>query len=80
VIFAVNIGPFCLTWRVKIGYNIGMSASIISCVLRIWLIVAFWVFIWRVIEPRTQAMRLLRAALLLLGLLGILAVIRAVGG
>jgi hypothetical protein len=44
------------------------------------LIVTLWAFIWRYVEPRTQAMRLLRAALLVLGLLGVLAVVRITGG
>jgi len=56
-----------------------MFGSTISLVLRIWLIVAFWAFIWRFVEPRTQLMRILRAALLLLGLLAILAVLRITG-
>lgn len=75
----VNIGRFCLTFPVKIGYNTLMFANIISFVLRIWLIAALWVFIWRSVEPRTQLMRILRAALLLIGLLGILAALRIMG-
>ena len=56
-----------------------MFGNIASFVLRIWLIAAFGAFIWRFVEPRTQLMRIVRAALLLLGLLGILAVLRIAG-
>jgi len=56
-----------------------MFRSLLSFVLRIGLVVALWAFVWRLIEPRTQLMRILRAALLLLGLLGILLVMRTVG-
>ncbi len=76
----IKMGYFCLTFLVKIGYNIYMFGSIMSFVLRIWLIAVFWGFIWRFVEPRTQPMRILRAALLLLGLLGILTALRITGG
>ena len=56
-----------------------MFGSIVSFVLRIGLIAALWVFIWGFVEPRTQLMRILRAALLLLGLLGVLAALRITG-
>lgn len=69
-----------MTLPVKIGYNMLMFRGIIFFVLRIGLIAALWAFIWRVVEPRTQLMRILRATLLLLGLLGILAVLRFTGG
>lgn len=74
------MGIFCLTFVVKIGYTIVMFMRFMSFVLRIWLIAAFWVVVWRFVEPRTQAMRILRAALLVLGLLGILALSRIMGG
>ena len=57
-----------------------MFGSIISFVLRICLIAALWVLVWQYVEPRTQLMRILRAALLLVGLLCILAVLRIAGG
>lgn len=53
-----------------------MFTSFISFILRISLIVAVWAFVWRLLEPRTQLMRILRATVLLLGLLGILVVLR----
>ncbi len=70
---------FYLTFPVKIGYYISMLASLLSFVLRIWLIVTFWAFIWQFMKPRTQLMRILRAALLMLGLLGILTALRITG-
>ena len=56
-----------------------MFEDILSFVLRIGLVVALWVFVWRFVEPRTQLMRLLRAALLVVGLLGIWAVLKIAG-
>jgi len=56
-----------------------MVEGVLSFVLRVLLIAVFWVFIWRFVEPRTQLMRILRAALLVLGLLGVLAVLRITG-
>jgi len=61
------------------GYNVLMFGSIIFFVLRIGLIAALWAFVWRFVEPRTQLMRILRAALLVLVLLGVLAVLRITG-
>ena len=75
----VKMGRFYLTSIVKIGYNIIMLRSMISFLLRIGLIAGFWVLIWRLVEPRTQLMRIFRAALLVLGLLAILAMIRFTG-
>ena len=57
-----------------------MFGSLVYFVLKISLIVTLWAFVWRYVEPRTQAMRVLRAALLVLGLLGVLAVVRITGG
>ena len=73
------MGCFCLTCLVKIGYNKKMIGNIFFFILRICLLAACWAFIWRLIEPRTQFLRILRAALLLLGFLGILAVLRFTG-
>jgi len=68
-----------LTFIVKIGYNFFMLANIISFVLRIGLILAIWTFVWRAIEPQTQSARILRATLLLLSMLTVLAMIRITG-
>jgi hypothetical protein len=56
-----------------------MFRSIIFFVLRISLIVTLWAFVWRFVEPKTQLVRILRAALLVLGLLAVLALIRITG-
>jgi len=68
-----------LTLDVKMGYNVFMLEDILSFVFRIGLVVAFWAFVWRFVKPRTQLMRLLRAALLVFGLLGIWAVLKITG-
>jgi len=56
-----------------------MIGGAVSLILRILLIAALWGFVWRFIEPRTQLRRVLRAALLVLCLLGILFVLRITG-
>ena len=56
-----------------------MFGNVISLVLRMLLIAALWAFVWRIVEPKTQFMRVLRAALLLVGLLVVLAVLRISG-
>jgi hypothetical protein len=56
-----------------------MFTDFISFILRISLIVALWVFVWKILKPRTQIMRILRAVVLLLGLLGVLVVLRMTG-
>jgi len=68
-----------LTLYVKMGYYMTMLTDLISFILRILLIVALWAFVWKLLEPRTQLMRILRAAVLLLGLLGVLVVLRMAG-
>ena len=57
-----------------------MLRNLIVFVLRLGLIAALWAFIWRFVEPRTQLMRILRAALLLIALLVVLAALRIMGG
>jgi hypothetical protein len=61
------------------GYYMTMFTDFISFILRISLIVALWVFVWKILKPRTQIMRILRAVVLLLGLLGVLVVLRMTG-
>jgi len=70
---------FLLDSNVKIGYFEYMFRSIVFFVLRILLIAALWAFVWKFIEPKTQLMRVLRAALLVLGLLVILAMLKITG-
>jgi len=76
---AVKVGIFYLTCYVKIGYCGFMLGNIISFILRISLIAAFWVFIWQFVEPRTRLLRILRAAMLVVGLLFMLALLRLTG-
>ena len=73
------MGTLRLTCRDKIGYNALMLRDLISFVLRMGLVAAIWAFVWRLVQPRTQLMRIFRAALLLLGLLAVLAVVRITG-
>ena len=75
----VKMDSFRLTSGVKLGYYMTMFTDFISFILRISLIVVLWTFVWRLLEPRTQLMRILRAAVLILGLLGILVVLRMTG-
>ena len=75
----VKLGKKHLTSSVKMGYYMTMFTDFISFILRISLIVALWVFVWKILEPRTQLMRILRAVVLLLGLLGVLVVLRMTG-
>jgi len=75
----VKMDKIYLTLSVKMGYYMTMLRDFISFILRISLIVALWVFVWKLLEPRTQLMRILRAAVLLFGLLGVLALLRMTG-
>ncbi|MHC4478250.1 MAG: hypothetical protein ACYTEL_21640 [Planctomycetota bacterium] len=50
-----------------------------SIIMRIVLVMAIWLFVWGLVEPKTQAMRILRAALLLICLLCVLAALRMTG-
>jgi hypothetical protein len=61
------------------GYNILMFKDLISFVLRISLIAGVCAFAWRLTQPKTQLMRVIRAALLLACLLAVLAVLRIAG-
>ncbi len=68
-----------LDFAVKMGYYVTMLSEKILFILRLLLIAAVWAFVWRLIQPKTQAMRILRAALLILALLTVLAVTRVTG-
>ena len=56
-----------------------MFRGLVFFILRLSLIVAVWAFVWKFIEPKTQLMRILRAALLVLGLLFILVMLKVMG-
>ena len=73
------MGHFYLDSNIKIGYSRTMFRSVLFFALRLSLIVTIWAFVWRVVEPRTQLMRIMRAALLLLGVLGALAAVNIIG-
>ena len=69
-----------LDFNVKIGYNIRMFIGTIHFILRLALIATIWACVWKFMKPKTQLMRVLRAALLVLGLLGALAVMKITSG
>jgi hypothetical protein len=56
-----------------------MMVDILQFILRLVLTGAICGFVWTVIRPRTQSMRILRAALLVCCLLAVLAVLRGAG-
>ena len=78
-LFRHKMGYILLDLCVKMGYYLCMFRSIILLVLRMSLIVTLWAFVWKIIEPKTQLMRVLRAALLVLSLLVILAMLKITG-
>jgi len=53
-----------------------MIADIVLFVLRLLLTAAIFGFVWTVMKPTTRSMRIVRAAVLVLCLLGVLAVMR----
>jgi hypothetical protein len=61
------------------GYNNTMAQTLICFILRITLVAAVWAFVWRLIEPETQALRVLRAAVLVLCMLAVFAMTRIAG-
>jgi len=70
---------FFLDLNVKMGYCDAMFINIASLVLRMLLVAVTCVFVWQFVEPKTQPMRILRAALLVLSLLAVLAVVKITG-
>lgn len=56
-----------------------MMVHILQFILRLLLTAAICGFVWTVIRPRTQSMRILRAALLVVCLLAALAALRGAG-
>jgi len=53
-----------------------MGEGVIVFVLRLALVVVLWHLVWRLVQPKTQAMRILRASLLVVSLLAALALTR----
>ena len=56
-----------------------MAYDLLYFGLRLAVVVSFWVFIWKIIEPRSQLLKILRASLLVAGFIGFLFIIKAVG-
>jgi hypothetical protein len=56
-----------------------MGDEMFSFFMRLSIIVCFWVFIWSCMKPKGQLMRVIRAGLLVLVLLFVLAVMRISG-
>jgi len=54
-------------------------ADMISFIWRVLLIIFAWVFIWDRIQPKTLSMRVLRAFLIALSMIAILAITKIVG-
>ncbi len=75
----VKIGKNGLTKNDSMVYNFNMVGSAIIFVLRVCLVAVMGAFLWRLIEPKTQQARILRAGLLVVGLLITWAVVRIIG-
>jgi hypothetical protein len=73
------MGNFGLTKNDSMVYNFAMAGSAIIFVLRICLVAVVAAFFWRLIEPKTKQARILRAGLLVVGLLVTWAVVRIIG-
>ena len=73
------MGKIYLTQNDNIVYNSNMIGSAIIFVLRVCLVTVVGAFFWRLIEPKTKQARILRAALLVVGLLATLVVVRSIG-
>ncbi|MGB7582592.1 MAG: hypothetical protein WBL85_09120 [Sedimentisphaerales bacterium] len=73
------MGNFCLTKNDKMVYNLNMVWSVIIFVLRICLVAVVAAFFWQLIEPKTKQARVLRASLLVVGMLVVLIVVRIFG-
>ena len=56
-----------------------MFREALSFVLRLGLVVGLWGLIWSFVQPKTQLLRVVRALLLVLGLLFVWAVLSVTG-
>ncbi len=68
-----------MTKNDKMVYNSNMVASVIIFVLRICLVAVVATFFWQLIEPKTKQARVIRAGLLVAGMLVVLVVVRIFG-
>ncbi len=68
-----------MTWPYNKRYNMPMPRDVVLFVLRLVLTLAVCGLVWTVVRPRTQSLRILRAALLVLCLLVVLAALRGAG-
>ena len=68
-----------MTKNDKLVYNSKMVASVIIFVLRICLVAVVATFFWQLIEPKTKQARVIRAGLLVAGMLVVLVVVRIFG-
>jgi hypothetical protein len=68
-----------LTRPYKKYYNTTMPRHIVLFLLRLLLTLAIFGLVWTAVRPRTQSLRILRAALLVLCLLVVLAALRGAG-
>ena len=68
-----------LTENVNLGKLGNMIADLFLFVLRLLLTAAVIGFVWTLVKPRTQSMRIVRAVLLALCLLATLVALRAAG-
>ena len=73
------MGKIRLTKNDKMVYNSNMVASVIIFVLRICLVAVVATFFWQLIEPKTKQARVIRAGLLVAGMLVVLVVVRIFG-
>lgn len=55
-----------------------MGAELIHITLRGALVVVIWMAVWRLVQPATGWMRVVRAGVLVLSLLVVLAVVRMI--
>ncbi len=73
------MGKNRLTQNDNLVYNFNMFGDAIIIVLRICLVMVVGAFLWRLFEPKTQQARILRAGILVIGLLITWVVVRAIG-
>lgn len=69
-----------MTGNVKMGYNGLMFKDLVIFFLRLCLVMVVWTAAWRLIQPKTQSLRILRAALIALTMLAVLALVRFTTG